>query len=475
MAATRNRVTGMSRAKAIEQARAYFDGGGFIEDIGRRVAIPTESQVENNLDVLRAYLTEEMQPTLEAMEFRCTILENPVAGHGPFLLAERMEDPQLPTMLSYGHGDVVRGMEDQWRAGLSPWQIKQEGDRLYGRGTADNKGQHSVNLAALAQVLRERGRLGFNCKVLIETGEEVGSPGLRELCEQNREMFRADVFIASDGNRLAPGRPTVFLGARGVMNFDLSVALREGGQHSGNWGGLLANPAIILAHALATITTPKGELLVPEWRPEKIPAAVREVLKDCVVDGGEDAPDIDPEWGEPGLSAAEKVYGWCNFEVLAFKSGNPESPVNAIPPRANAHCQIRFTVDVDHNEFVPALRRHLDAHGFGQVEITPAHRIRTIRASRLDPANPWVAWVVDSIIRTTDVKPSILPNLGGGLPNDIFLEILGLPTLWLPHSYASCSQHAPDEHLLLSLVRQGLEVMTGVFWDLGEPGTPHGA
>ncbi|MCZ6627157.1 MAG: M20 family metallopeptidase [SAR324 cluster bacterium] len=464
----------MSREKAIEGIRAYFDGGGFLEDIGRRVAIPTESQIEGNLDILRAYLTMEMEPALKAMGFACTILENPIEGRGPFLLAERIENPKLLTMFSYGHGDVIRGLDDQWRSGLSPWEIKQEGDRLYGRGTADNKGQHTVNMAALAQVLREKGKFGFNSKVLIETGEEVGSPGLRELCEQNREMFAADVFIASDGPRLAPQRPTVFLGSRGAMNFDLSLKLRDGGHHSGNWGGLLANPAIILAHALSTITTAQGKLLVPEWRPEKLPEAVREALKDCVMDGGENSPEIDQDWGEPGFSSAEKVYGWCSFEVLAFKSGNPENPVNAIPPRASAHCQIRFTVDVDYNDFLPALRRHLDARGFMQVQIVPAKK-GFMRASRLDPSNPWVGWVVDSIIRTTDVIPSILPNLGGSLPNDIFSEILGLPTLWLPHSYASCSQHAPDEHLLLSLVRQGLEVMTGIFWDLGEEGTPFAA
>lgn len=461
----------MSRAKAIEKVRAYFDEGGFIEDIGRRVAIRTESQAEGTQHILLAYLTEEMQPALERMDFSCRVLDNPIPGGGPFLLAERQEDPELLTLFSYGHGDVIRGLDDQWREGLSPWQIHQEGDRLYGRGTADNKGQHTINLAAMEQVLRERGRLGFNVKFLIETGEEVGSPGLRELCQQHTEMFKADVFIASDGPRTAPNRPTLFLGSRGAMNFDVSLELREGGHHSGNWGGLLANPAIILAHALSTITTPKGKILVPEWRPQQLPDSVREALKDCVVDGGEGAPEMDLDWGEPGFTPAEKVYGWCTFEILAFTAGNPETPVNAIPPRASAHCQIRFTVDVDHEQFLPSLRRHLDKHGFQQVQVTPAKK-GFLCASRLDPSHPWVNWAVDSIVKTVDVNPSVLPNLGGSLPNDIFSDILGLPTLWVPHSYASCSQHAPNEHLLLPLVRQGLEMMAGLFWDLGEPGTP---
>ena len=108
------------------------------------------------------------------------ILDNPLGP--PFLVAERIEDPALVTVLIYGHGDTVRGLDDLWRPGLSPWTLTVEGDRCYGRGTADNKGQHTINIAALAAVLAEREQrgsgLGFNVKVLIEMGEEIGSRGL---------------------------------------------------------------------------------------------------------------------------------------------------------------------------------------------------------------------------------------------------------------------------------------------------------
>src|SRR5436305_13478080 len=114
-------------------------------------------------------------------------------------------------------------------------------------------------------VLKTRGHLGFNAKFLVETGEEIGSPGLREVCRQYKDKLAADVLIASDGPRLAPDRPTIYLGTRGAMNFDLIVDMRDGGHHSGNWGGLLANPGIILAHALATITSPKGAIRVRDW------------------------------------------------------------------------------------------------------------------------------------------------------------------------------------------------------------------
>ena len=456
----------MSRDSALARIRRHFDDGAFEADLARRVAIPTESQAGTRQAELRGYLTGEMQPALERMGFACTVLENPHPTAGPLLLAERMEDPALPTVLSYGHGDVILGQEAQWREGLHPWQLTREGDRLYGRGTADNKGQHSINLAALEAVLAERGHLGFNAKVLIETGEEVGSLGLREVCTQHKALMGADVFIASDGPRLDPERPTVFLGSRGSMNFDLTVDLREGGHHSGNWGGLLANPAIILTQALATITSPTGAINVPAWRPEEIPANVRRALEGLEVRGGEDAPEIDPGWGEPGLTPAEKVFGWCSFEVLAMTSGNPDRPVNAIPPRASAHCQIRSVVGTNPDNFLPALRDFLAEKGFPQVVVTPAKK-GFMQATRLDPDHPWVHWTLDSITRTTGKNPALLPNLGGSLPNDIFADVLGLPTVWVPHSYAACSQHAPNEHMLGSVAREALELMTGIWWDLG--------
>jgi acetylornithine deacetylase/succinyl-diaminopimelate desuccinylase-like protein len=209
---------------------------------------------------------------------------------------------------------------------------------------------------------------------------------------------------------------------------------------------------------------------VPEWRPNSLTPAVRAALADCAVDGGADGPAIDPDWGEPGLTPAERVFGWSSFEVLAFTCGNPDKPVNAIPPRASAHVQLRYVVGIDAGDIVPALQRHFERQGFGMVKVAAA-RDGFFAATRLDPEHPWVRWAAESLRRTSGQKPAILPNLGGSLPNDIFADGLGLPTVWIPHSYASCSQHAPNEHLLAPVARDALRLMAGLMWDLGETAT----
>lgn len=468
-------MNGATREAAVAAAAAHFDSGAFVRDLARRVAIRTESQNPASGPELRRYLVDEMMPTLAALGFGGQVHDNPVQPYGPLLIASRIEDPALPTVLMYGHGDVIRGQDASWTKGAGPWTLAADGDRLYGRGSADNKGQHSINVAALAQVLAVRGQLGFNVKWLLETGEETGSPGLAEFCAAHADELRADVLIASDGPRMARDRATVFLGSRGVANFELELTLRDGGHHSGNWGGLLRNPGTVLAHAIACLVDGRGVIRVPALRPPPIPANVRRALQGLVFGGDPGDPAVDPDWGEPGLTPAERVIAWNTLEVLAMKTGNPEHPVNAIPPTAKATMHMRFVVGTETSRLREAVQQHLAAHGCADVRVSEPV---VMNATRLDPDNPWVRFTLESLRRSTGRDPVLLPNLGGSLPNDVFADTLGLPTVWIPHSYAACQQHAPDEHLLAPVAREALQLMTGLFWDLGEqaaslPRRPH--
>ena len=456
----------MTRAAAVAAAHQMFDDGSLKAIFARRIAIPTESQNPARAQDLARYLTTEMQPSLESMGFTCRILTHPNAK-GPFLLAERIEDPALVTVLGYGHGDVIAGLEGQWKDGRDPWTLDDTGERWYGRGVVDNKGQHAINIEALRCVLKTRGKLGFNVRYLIEMGEEVGSAGLHDLARDNRELFLADLLIGSDGPRMTAERPTLCLGSRGGYRIDLEIKAREGGHHSGNWGGLLSNPGVRLAHAISTIIGPTGQVRVHELLPKEMPESVKRALSDIEPASIPGGPQIDPWWGEPGFTPAEKVYGWNTFEVLAFGCGDIGNPQNAVPPSAKAVCQIRTVVGSEPEGFIPAIKRHLIRHGFPDVEVSSG-RDASFKATRTDPDHPWVRWAAASIAETTGKKPAVIPNAGGSLPNDVFAEIIGMPTIWVPHSYPGCSQHAPNEHVPSALVREAIGLMAGLYWDLGE-------
>ncbi|MFY8100085.1 MAG: M20/M25/M40 family metallo-hydrolase, partial [Allorhizobium sp.] len=189
----------MERTTLIQHASDYATRGGLASDLARLVARPWVSQSEGQPEDLIAYLDADMRPMLETIGFTCRIFDNPLPDGAPFLVGSRIEDAALPTILIYGHGDVCNGEASRWREGLHPFRLIQDGDRLYGRGTADNKIQHLINIKALETVIKGRGRLGFNVKIVLEMAEETGSYGLRDFFERERDLLSADVLIASDG------------------------------------------------------------------------------------------------------------------------------------------------------------------------------------------------------------------------------------------------------------------------------------
>ncbi len=466
-------MTEASRHQAVAAAQALWDDGLYLRHLQQLVAVPTESQMAARAPDLHRYCAEVLGPMAAELGFATEILENPEPGRGPALLATRFEGADLPTVLIYGHGDVVRGMAERWRDGIDPWAVTLRGDRVYGRGVVDNKGQHLVALEALRAVIATGGKLGFNAKYFVETGEEVGSPGLAALLERYRAACAADVFIGLDGPRQTTFMPELKLGARGGVAFDLVVDLREGSHHSGHWGGVLADPGFILAHALASIVTPKGRIRVPGWVPSHVPNAVRDACAGIVFEDLPNLPEADPNWGEPGLSKAERIFAWTSVIVLANLTGQLDAPVNAVAGISKARLQVRHTVDVPAETLLPNLRAHLDAEGFEHVRIDPVLERDAFPPSRTDPDDEWVRFVAASLQQTAGRAPNIIPNSSGSNPSEVFRQMLGTPVIWIPHSYAGCEQHGPNEHGLGSLFREGLGLMAGLWWDIGHRNTPY--
>lgn len=455
------------RERAIQLASNTLSSGDFYETLARRVAMRTVSQDPACAETLRDYLTQEISPLLSRLGFSCQIIDNPKPGLPPLLMGERIEDPALSTLLLYGHGDVTDGQEDKWTDNIDPWALTFKNGRIYGRGTADNKGQHSVNLTALEAVIEARqGQLGYNVKILFEMSEEIGSPGLEEACAAYQKELESDLFMASDGPRIRHDMPTLFLGSRGIVQLKLTLNTGNGSRHSGNWGGIITNPAVVLCNALATLLSADGQILVDSLKAPAIPEDVSRLVRDLPVGGGESDPKINPNWGEKALTDGERLYGANTLEILGLSAARTDKPVGAIPENAEAVLQLRFVKGTDWQAVESNLRQHLDAHGFNDIQI---EFLGGYAATRLDPSHPWVSFIAQSVEKSLGETAYILPNLGGTIPNHCFSDVLTLPTVWLPHSYPSCNQHAPDEHLLETVLEQGLKLTAGVLWDLGEP------
>ena len=197
--------------RALKRSNKLFVDGIFIENLRSLVKIVTDSKNSRRVEDLVDYYTKGLSNILAELGFQIDIVDNPIKSAPPFLIGSRMESPELKTILIYGHGDTVPLQGGEWHEGISPSELKIIDDKIYGRGVADNKGQHLINLLALQSVLKTRKNLGFNLKIIFEMGEEIGSPGLFELCQKYKDYFKSDVLIASDGPRVAIDVPTVFL------------------------------------------------------------------------------------------------------------------------------------------------------------------------------------------------------------------------------------------------------------------------
>ena len=454
--------------QALENSNKWFTDGKFFDKLRSLVNIVTDSKNAVSVDDLTNYYTDGLSDILTELGLQTEIIDNRIKGGPPFLIGKRIESSELKTILLYGHGDTVPLQEGQWFEEIIPNELKVIGDKIYGRGVADNKGQHLINLLALLSVLKIRKKLGFNLKIIFEMGEEIGSPGLFDLCEKYKDYFKSDVLIASDGPRVAVDVPTVFLGSRGAINFELEAKYREGAHHSGNWGGVLRDPGVRLSHALSIITDKYGKILIENWKPTSLSVEVRDRLHSLPTTISETV-EIDENWGEPGLSSNEKLFGWNSFSVLALRSGNIDLPVNAIQPSAKALCQLRFVVGTDTNKVISSLRDHLDQNGFNDIKIITENAIN-FEASRTNLNNIWLEKIENIIEKFHRDKIHVIPNLAGSLPNNCFTDILGIPTIWIPHSYKECSQHAPNEHVPIELLQNSLLLMTDLYWNLGSDG-----
>ena len=458
----------VSRAAAIEAAEAHFASGAFTADLAKRVAIATESPEPASGPTQHLYLEAEMRPLLERLGFAVTILANPVEARAPLLLAERHEADDRPTVLSYGHGDVLGGMAGDWADDLEPFRLTARDGRLYGRGTVDNKGQHSINLAAIERVLEQRGRLGFNLKILLEMGEELGSPGLADIARAHQARLAADVLIASDGPRITADRPTIFLGLSRLLELRSRLPPARRCPPLGQLGRPLGQPR----HR----AQPRAQLHHRRQGPHsdrRLEAGRAHAYR----------PRADPRPGpragarrsrhRPRLGRARSLAageGLC-LEQLR-DPGHDRRPPGATGERHPEARRARTASSATSRTSTQPTSCRRCAPISTPMATPRSRSSRPARASsmRLEPIRtmPGWRWRGARSRSTTGKRPAVLPSFGGSLPNEVFADILGMPTVWIPHSHPGCSQHAPNEHMLESIAKEGLAIMTGLFWDIGD-------
>jgi acetylornithine deacetylase/succinyl-diaminopimelate desuccinylase-like protein len=382
----------------------------------------------------------------------------------PVVLARWIRKPEAPTILFYGHYDVQPPEPlEAWVT--PPFEPTIRDGRIYARGIGDNKGQHFAQMLAIESHLLVRGELPCNVIFMIDGEEEVGSPNLADFVTENRERLKADLVITSDGSIHPSGLPIVLFGVRGLLNFELHVRGAKRDVHSGNFGGVVPNPAWTLVHLLSTMKSADGEITI-----EGLNASVEgpsqselEAIKGLPI-------DIASLYEELGIAKMDRPVERGYFERLMFY---PTLTINGIhggysgpgmktiiPNSAFAKCDMRLVGSQDPKEVFDLIVRHVAKHA-PEVEVV---KLNSMEPSKTPITSRHTKSILAAIEQAQDKAPLIYPVIGGSLPDYVFTKILGLPAFLIPYANADQANHAPNENLRVDCfirgVRTGASLLT---------------
>lgn len=296
----------------------------------------------------------------------------------PVVFASKVIDPSAPTVLVYGHYDVMP-VEPLELWNTDPFEPVIQDGCLWARGADDDKGQSFLQVKAFEIALREK-LLKCNVKFLFEGGEEIGSPGLEDFCFAHKDLLKSDIILVSDTSMVGADVPSITTGLRGLAYWEIEVTGPNRDLHSGIFGGAVANPINVLCKMIAGITDNDGHITIPGFYDdvEEVSAREREML--AAVPYSEDkyreSLDVKALFGEKGYSTLERTAIRPTFDVCGIWGGfTGEGSKTVLPSKAYAKVSCRLVPHQEHEKisgmFIDYINRI--APDYVRVKVTPMH------------------------------------------------------------------------------------------------------
>ena len=379
----------------------------------------------------------------------------------PLVYADWLHAPGKPTVLCYGHYDVQPvDPLDEWIT--PPFEPTERDGNLYGRGTADDKGQVWIQVKALESLMAVNGKLPMNVRVILEGDEEVGGEGIADFVASKPPELKADFSLVSDTEMFAPGLPTLCVGLRGMIYAEIEVHGSMVDLHSGSYGGAAPNPFMALAEILTGLKDKSGHILIPGFYDDIIPPSPEELKAWKSLPFDEDhyrkteigSPAL---VGEPGYSVMERTWGRPTFEVHGMPGGfTGAGAKTVIPAKALAKVSMRL---------VPGMTAAKAYEQFkGYVEkIAPAGVTVEVRSlsggepSLIRVDNPYIQAATRALHEVWG-KDTVFIRCGGSVPivGD-FERHLGAPGVMMGFGLPDDNIHAPNEKFCLKNFELGIE------------------
>lgn len=423
-------------------------------DFLRFPSISTQSEHNGDMVACAEWLREK----LTAIGLTAQVL--PTNGH-PAVVAHSAYDPSKRTVLIYGHYDVQPPEPlEEWTT--PPFEPTIRNERVFARGSTDNKGQILAHILGVGETMARDGKLPVNVKFLIEGEEEIGSDHLPAFLEEHREELACDVIVISDTGMAAHGYPTLTYALRGIAAMELRVSGPSSDLHSGVFGGAVQNPATVVGRLIATLHDENGRVAIEGFY-DNVPALLdweREAM--ASLPGADESlrelTGVPALFGEAGYTSAERIGARPTAEVNGIGGGyQGEGTKTVLPKEAFAKLTFRLVPNQKPEEILKLAEAHFLRHCPPGVTLKfmPGHGGDSYYT---DPNSPDAQAVCRALEEVFGRKPALMRE-GGSIPILLtFQKILQADVLLLALASPDCNAHAPNENFPIENFRAGIKL-----------------
>ena len=430
----------------------------FLKELFGLIQIPSVSSIAENKSHMLKAAEYWKKLLLEAGADRAEVYES---DGNPVTYGEKIIDPTKPTVLIYGHMDVMPvDPINLWTS--PPFEPEIRDGKIWGRGAEDNKGQSFMHAKAFELMVRTH-TLPCNVKFMIEGEEEIGSPNLGKWCEQHKEMLKANIILVSDTSMIARDMPSITTGLRGLAYWQVEVTGPNRDLHSGLYGGAVANPINVLAKLIAQMTDEKGKITIPGFYDDvlDISAEERALLTQAPfnLETYKKSIAVDEVSGEEGFSTTERTGIRPSFDVCGIWGGYMgEGAKTVMPSKAFAKISTRLVPNQDHEKIAVLFKEHFEsiAPKSVKVEVTSLHGGQAYGCPITVPAYQ----AAEKAYLDTYGKRPVPVRSGGSIPIiSTFEKVLGIKSILMGFGLDSDAIHSPNENFPLEQFYNGIRTI----------------
>ena len=430
----------------------------FLNELFELIRIPSISaESEHKPDMVRC--AEKWKAFL--LEAGCDKAEVMPSAGNPVVYGEKTIDPAKPTVLVYGHYDVMPVAPlELWKT--QPFEPVVKDGKIWARGADDDKGQSFMQAKAFEFMVKTN-QLPCNVKFMLEGEEEIGSPSLYGFCEEHKELLKADVILVCDTSMIAPDVPSITSGLRGLCYWEVEVTGANHDLHSGIYGGAVANPINILCKMIAGLHDENNHITIPGFYDDVLVISDEERALMALAPFNEEDYKRDlgikAVHGEKGYSTKERTGIRPCLDICGIWGGHTgEGSKTVLPSKAYAKISTRLVANQDFNKISKLFQEYFEgiAPDCVRVKVTPCHG----GAAYVSPLEMKAYQAAEKAMETTYGKRPIPTRSGGSIPIVAgFEKILGTKSILMGFGLGSDDIHAPNENYPLEQFFKGIETI----------------